>query len=271
MDAIGVTDKERGVPFANCSTGAMLHYEDTAPGDRERPVVLAIHGWLGTGRQDLGEVIDWLAGQGYRVIAPSRRGYGLSQPKPRDYPPDFYHRDAADMLALMDALGLERIHLMGYSDGGETALVCAGLAPARFRSVIAWGAVGAFDEPLRPVFEANRDAAWIGADLMALHGFDDPHAITNGWADAMLAMLDAGGDVSLGLAPRITCPVLLMLGEGDRLNPVAAGERFVRACPDGGLVVLPCGHPVHRELPAAFHGAVLTLYRSLTDEVEESR
>ena len=63
----------------------------------------------------------------------------------------------------------------------------------------------------------------------------------------MSTIIDLGGDISLSLAPKITCPVLLMLGEKDTLNPQSYGEKFVQALQDGRLEMLPGGHGVHEE------------------------
>ena len=133
------------MPFADLSTGARLFYEDLGQGEP----LIAIHGFLGTARTDLGQVLDWLDDK-YRVLGLTIRGYGQSEPKPRDYPLDFYHRDARDVLAFMDALGIEKAHILGYSDGGEISLICAGMQPERFKSVIVWGAVGYFGPAMRP-------------------------------------------------------------------------------------------------------------------------
>lgn len=230
------------MPFAEIATGARLHYEDEGAGGG----VIALHGRFGTGRVDLGGVIDWLS-ESYRVLAPSLRGYGESTPKPRDYPLDFYHRDARDVIAFMDALGIERAHLLGYSDGGETALVAAGLAPDRFTSVAVWGAIGYMGAAIRPVVQANYPAAWMDAETKALHGIDNPDPIVLQWVRSLVHIIDSGGDVSLSLAPKMTMPVLLMLGEQDRLNPQAMGQRFVDATPDGRLEMFATGHGIHEQ------------------------
>jgi pimeloyl-ACP methyl ester carboxylesterase len=63
--------------------------------------------------------------------------------------------------------------------------------------------------------------------------------------------------VSLSLAPNITCPVMLMLGDRDTLNPIAYGQRFVNAAPNAHLVVFEgTGHPVHNEQWASFRATV---------------
>ena len=70
-------------------------------------------------------------GLGIRALAPDRPGIGRSSPQPgralTDYP--------ADLLALADALGLERFAVLGWSAGGPYALACGALAPDRVTAV----------------------------------------------------------------------------------------------------------------------------------------
>jgi valacyclovir hydrolase len=239
------------MPFVDISTGARLFYEDEGAGTP----LIGLHGRFGTGRVDLGRIIDWLSAD-YRVIAPSLRGYGESLPKPRDYPLDFYHRDARDVLAFMDALDIERAHLIGYSDGGEVALIAAGLAPERFLSVAVWGAVGYYGPAMRPVVQESYPADWMDETTKALHGIADPNPIVLQWVQACKHIIDSGGDLSLSLAPNITCPVLLMLGESDRLNPQAYGEAFVRQTRRGRLQMFKTGHGIHNQDWDGFQRAV---------------
>ncbi|MDZ4770853.1 MAG: alpha/beta hydrolase [Chloroflexota bacterium] len=235
------------MPVIDLSTDARFHYEDEGSG----VPLIALHGRFGTARADLPTLIAHLSPR-YRVLGPSLRGYGLSTPKPRDYPIDFYHRDARDVIAFMDALAIDRAHLIGYSDGGETALVAAGLAPERFHSVAVWGAVGYFGEAMRPWVQRNYPADWMDAETKALNGIDDPNPIVLEWVNALKTMIDSGGDVSLSLAPQITCPVLLMLGVTDRLNPAEYGQRFVDAAPRGTLRMFETGHACHDEAAEEF-------------------
>jgi valacyclovir hydrolase len=248
------------MPFADLSTGVRLHYEDVGAG----VPVIAVHGWLGTPRTDLGHVIDWLSAS-YRVIAPTLRGYGESRPPQRDFPNDFYYRDAGDVLALMDALEIERAHIMGYSDGGEVSLIAAGTQPGRFLSVTTWGSVGYFGPEMRPVAQRSTPATFLinDPDLMARHGITNAKAFVGQWIRAVVHMIDRGGDVSLSLAPNITAPVLMLLGDRDTLNPQAYGQQFVDAAPNARLVTFEdTGHPVHDERWADFKAVVAPFLRA---------
>ncbi|MCY3798856.1 MAG: hypothetical protein OXG84_13680 [Chloroflexi bacterium] len=91
------------MPLLDLPTKASLHYEDMQPANEQAPVIL-IHGMLGAARIHLGHVMDWLHIQGFRVIGLTLRGYGESQPKPRDFPDNFYQRDADDLLAFLGSV-----------------------------------------------------------------------------------------------------------------------------------------------------------------------
>lgn len=233
------------MPFASLPTGATLDYIDEGVTPDGTPVIL-VHGLLGTARMHFPRVIDWLTPQ-YRVLGPTLRGYGQSEPKPRIFPYDFYQRDAADLLAFMDVLGIDKAHLLGYSDGGEVALLMAGQSPERFYSVAVWGAVGYYGPAMRPVIQGYYPGEWITREESEAHGVTNPAAFILGWVQAVKRIIDSGGDLSLSLAPAITCPLLLMLGDQETLNPKEYGERFVAQTPNGRLQMFNAGHAIHDE------------------------
>lgn len=244
------------------ANGATIDYADTG-GDR--PPLVLIHGWLETW-EALAPEIEWLRGD-YRVLAPTRRGYGRSGPKPRDYPRDFYRRDAEDLAAWLDALGVSGAHIVGYSDGGEVALLVPILRPDLARSVAVWGAVGHFTPDLRPRVQRNYPATWVDERTRALHGPEHIDGMVLGWVTAMKQIIDSGGDVSFGMADRIACPLLLMLGRDDTLNPVALGREFVDRTPHGRLAVFDCGHAIHREQPEAFRATLGEFLRAASSHI----
>lgn len=238
--------------------GASLHVIDTGtpPGSAEtRPPVVLIHGMLGTPQTQLPALLDWLR-QDYRVIAPTLRGYGDSLPKPRRFPHDFYQQDARDVLELLDYLDLPPAHLLGYSDGGEVALLLAGTAADRLRSVTVWGAVGFYGPQMRPAAQRMFPATWITNEQKMLHGFDNADAFVLEWIQTVRRIIDSGGDLSLSLAGQMRAPLLLILGTQDRLNPVEYGQRLVDAAPDARLQTFECGHAIHDEAWTAFRTTV---------------
>lgn len=241
------------------ANGATIDYADT--GGEGAPLVL-IHGWLGSW-DDLLPEFDWLRAGGYRVLAPSRRGYARSGPKPRDYPRDFYRRDAEDLAAWLDALDVRGAHIVGYSDGGEVALLLPIIRPDLVRSVVTWGAVGHFTPDLRVFVQRKYPPTWVDDHTRALHGPEHINRMVLGWVTAMKQIIDSGGDVSYGAADQIACPLLLMLGRSDTLNPIVLGQAFVERAPHARLALFDCGHAIHRELSDAFRTTVSEFLRAV--------
>jgi len=233
--------------------GATIDYGDT--GGEDKPVVVLIHGWLGSWDYEFLSEIEWLRDQ-YRVLALTRRGYGRSGPKPRTYTRDFYRRDAEDVVAWLDALGVTSAHILGFSDGGEVAILVPILRPDLVKSVVAWGAVGSFTPDLRARAQSNWPATWVSDEIRALHGPEYIDQMVLGWVTAMKQIIDSGGDVSLSEAHNIACPILLMLGRDDTLNPERLGRALVERTAHGRLAMFDCGHPVHREQKDAFRAMV---------------
>jgi pimeloyl-ACP methyl ester carboxylesterase len=111
-----------------------IAYEDHGRSDGW-PVVL-LHGFP-YDVHAYGEVAPCLAEAGARVIVPYLRGYGptrfLSAATPRSGQQGAL---AADLLALMDALGLQRPVLAGYDWGGRAACIVSALWPERVRGLV---------------------------------------------------------------------------------------------------------------------------------------
>jgi pimeloyl-ACP methyl ester carboxylesterase len=109
------------------TNGIRLHYLDHGDG----PAILLLPGLSANAHAFDGLVAAGLT-QGFRVIAPDLRGRGLS-----DHPASYSLAEhAADVLGLLDALGLEQVVLGGHSFGGLLTLYLAAQAPQRFAKLI---------------------------------------------------------------------------------------------------------------------------------------
>ena len=100
------------------------------------PAVILLHGWP-YDIHSYEQVVPLLAARGYRVIVPHLRGYGttrfLSGETPRNGQQSAL---AADVIALMDALGIGQAVLAGFDWGARTADVIAALWPQRCRALV---------------------------------------------------------------------------------------------------------------------------------------
>lgn len=120
--------------------GFRLAYLDQMPEDGSGEPVLLIHGFasnIAVNWTNPGWVHD-LRRAGYRVAAFDHRGHGKSSASydPADYTPS---KMAGDAVALLDHLGIERAHVMGYSMGARVATVMALEQPERVATLILGG------------------------------------------------------------------------------------------------------------------------------------
>jgi pimeloyl-ACP methyl ester carboxylesterase len=105
-------------------------------GPAEGPPVLLLHGWP-YDIHSFAEVAPELAEAGYRVIVPFVRGYGTTLFRSGDTPRNGQQAVlAVDVIALMDALGIDRAILAGFDWGARSAGVIAALWPDRCRALV---------------------------------------------------------------------------------------------------------------------------------------
>jgi pimeloyl-ACP methyl ester carboxylesterase len=138
-------DAERRDGVVELAGGRSLAYREG--GDPAAPAVLYFHGVPGS-RLDA-DVFRYDGGTPpVRLIAVDRPGFGRSTPRPGRRPVDW----PADVVALADALELERFAVLGFSSGAKFALACAQALPAR---VSVAGLVAGVGPPDMPRFFAR--------------------------------------------------------------------------------------------------------------------
>ena len=225
----------------------VLHYEEAGEG----PPLLLLHGGAGTALLHFRNEIPELAAAGFHVIAPDFRGYGRSSP-PRDFPPGFYQRDAADMAALLRTLDLAPAHLAGWSDGGITALVLAADYPETARSLAVWGAEAYIKPEERAGWAQmvnwqawpDRTRERFIAAQGQLNGTDVLQRMREGYERE----LDAGGNIVADRLNRISCPTLILHGDADEGVPVAHAHEMHAAIRGSELrIFLGGAHALHRD------------------------
>ncbi len=242
-------NSERADPLPQ-PTRPPLAYEDIGSG---APVLL-IHGFAGTARAHFAALIAALEPE-YRIIAPDLSGHGHSVGVPRQVDARLHHHDAADLLALVERLGLAEVNLIGYSDGAETAIILAALLGSRARSLIIWGVSGRV--PPQPVVAVYADPearirSWptLRAELERLHGPGSALPMLTRWAAAMEDLRALGGAINDDEAARVACPVLTLAGDRDPFNPLTATQALVARLPHARLAALPgAGHDLLAERP----------------------
>jgi valacyclovir hydrolase len=196
-----------------------------------------------------------LAEAGLRVIAADLPGSGRSLPQPRVFGVSYFEEDASSFAALLRSLAIESAHVIGFSDGGEVALLMAALSPSLVQSVVTWGAAGQLNDPsgqLRAMFSSIIDnpippLQAYSQHLIAAYGEDIARATTQGAVQAMTEIIETrGGDISLSRADQITCPALVIAGEHDPFAPPPLLEQLAARMPHAQVLKInEAGHDVH--------------------------
>ena len=253
------------MPYAHL--GALrCHYLDQGSG----PVLLLLHG-LGSSARDWEKQMHAFSAR-FRVIAPDLRGFGASS----RMGPYSIEQFAADAWGLLDQLGIERFHLLGYSMGGAVALQMALAQPARVARLIISNSV--------PSFRPRSRVHWLMlcfrlvtmsllgprvlARLSMKHMFPKPEqrelreintrraARTGRWVYlASLAALTKWSVVDH--LSELTKPTLVLAAEHDYFSREDILQ-FAHALPRGRLQIFPdTHHGLPQEEPADYNEAVL--------------
>lgn len=135
--------------------GVRLHYEVRGPEDGEW-LILNNGVFMSTGSWAF-QLPD--LARRYRVLSYDMRGQGASEHPEGEYSLDLH---AEDLVALMDALGIGRAHLVGTSYGGELNLVMGLRFPERCRSLVIITSVSHSDPLCAAMVERWRLAAQLG-------------------------------------------------------------------------------------------------------------
>ena len=255
--------------------GIDLNVEERGRGE---PLLL-LHGFTGSATtwRALSGALD-----GWRCIAVDLIGHGASD-APADAARYSMESCVAVLVALLDALGVGRLPVLGYSMGGRIALQLAAAAPERVSALVLEGASAGIDDPAEraervasdheladaierdglpafvdrweriPLFSTHtRLPADVRARLRAQRLANRPHGLANS-----LRGMGAGAQTSLW--PRLnalTMPALLIAGADDAKYSNMAGAMADRM-PTAGVCIVPdAGHAVHLERPEIFSDRV---------------
>ncbi|WP_243057194.1 alpha/beta fold hydrolase [Nocardioides sp. SR21] len=215
-----------------------IELEVRASGPEDGPPLVLLHA-LGEGATDWDRIAPAFA-EHWRVVAVDLRGHGASD-HPGSYSLELM-RD--DVLALLDALGLASIDLVGHSLGGFVAHLVAQHSPERVARLVLEDVTAPLPRSVAP---PERPAGELGFDwdmvLAVRRQIDDPDP----------AWLDGLG--------RITADTLVVYGGALSPMPRERVEEIVRRIPSARMVTIEAGHLVHAAEPEQFTSVVLDFLR----------
>jgi 3-oxoadipate enol-lactonase len=251
------------VPHANSGT-ASIYYERFGEG----PALVLAHGAGGNS-------LSWwqqvpVFARRFSVVVFDHRGFGRSTCPAADLHPKHFD---GDLLAVLDALGVERAALVCQSMGGWTGLRTALRHPERVRSLALCGTPGGLALPevlesarqmgeriaregirgnaaLAPDYPARRpDMAFLYERINALNPPADPAALARLFDDEARVAPESLAGWSL--------PTLVVAGGRDQLFPAPVLRRVAEAIPGAEWALLPeVGHSTYFEDPERFNALV---------------
>jgi pimeloyl-ACP methyl ester carboxylesterase len=270
------------MPHIGARDGTRLYVEEVGQGS----ALVFVHEYAGDYRTFEPQMRHF--SRAHRCVTYSQRGY-----PPSDIPEDGarYGQDIArdDVIAVMDALKIDKAHVVGHSMGAATALHVGIHYPDRCLSVTAAGC-GYGSSPDPKIVEEGRAASRATGEAFAKEGMavmspryadgatrqTHKHKDPRGYAEfvQMLSEHSAKGHALTMLhlqAKRPTLwdmqadlqkfkpPLLVLVGDED--DWCLEGSVFLkRTVPTAGLVVIPrSGHTITSEEPAAFNAALSDL------------
>jgi pimeloyl-ACP methyl ester carboxylesterase len=247
--------------------GVSLAYRSIGDG----PIgILFIHGWAGSGAY-FDETIDYLDPARTRAVTFDLRGHGASDKETTAYSLD---RIAADMLAVMDAAGIDQAVIVGYSMSGKFALYLTCIEPSRVLGQVLVAGSPASEIPLPDEMLSDWYSREGNAEQMVelVRGFVagpvDEAALERFGRDAALIPRSAlagtlGACIETSFAdrlPAIAAPTLVVGGLHDQVfTPDVLREGMVAQIPGARLALLDSGHEVPLERPRDF-AAVLEAF-----------
>ncbi len=262
------------MPFITVNE-ANLYYELYGTDRPGRAPIVLIHGSTNTGQSDWHAVAPLLA-KHYRVIVPDCRGHGQSSNPQHTYS---FKEMAADTTALIRALGYERAHVIGHSNGGNVALVTLLEHADIVQTCILQAANAYVTDYLRKrepgIFDPDRvareDPLWVN-EMILLHG------ATHGpdyWREllrlTLRELIREPHYTSADLAG-VDRPVLVIQGEHDKVNAPDRHAQFIAQHIPAAELWIPRGvaHSIQHEIPLEWLARVLDFLDRRGDDANEA-
>ena len=220
------------------------------------PVIL-LHGGLGHSG-NWGYQVPALVRSGYRAVLIDSRGHGRST---RDVRQFTYERMASDVLAVMDALHLQKASVVGWSDGAVIALILAMKAPSRIAGVFFFACnmdPSGLKEISQPMQILDRCLSRHAKDYAQLSATPDEFKT---FAAAVQLMMRTQPNYSADELAKISVPVVIALSEHDEFIKREHAEYLARSIPNAKFVLFDgVSHFAPLQRPEQFNAALLAFF-----------
>ena len=223
------------------ANGLHIYYEEQGQG----PPLLLIHGGILTA--DSWQPYRAAFAEHFRVIMPDSRGHGRTANPGGDLS---FALLAENVVALIQALGLEKPLIFGYSDGGQVALEIGMRYPDLPQALVVGGAYVELTEGSREwVRSILGDAASPEVDIERFErenprfaaGLAEDHGPA-GWQPLLRQikpMWNAALNYTAADFARVTAPTLVLVGDRDGFVPVEDGVKMYRLLPHAEFAAIP--------------------------------
>ncbi len=236
--------------------------------DPAKPTAIFIHGALNDHSVWILQT-RYFAHHGWNVLAPDLPGHGKSGGDP----PASVEAAADAILALMDAVGLDKAALIGHSFGALIALEAAARSPERVSHLVLVGVASpmkvstvlieaSLNDPEKAITMVNTfshstlapppsslgPGTWLyGASRALMRRVLASNSRVNVFHTGFKACDSyIGGDTAM---PKVTAPTLFVLGRQDLMTPPKAAQSLVKVAQHGKVVMVPGGHQMMLEAP----------------------
>lgn len=227
----------------------ILHYIEKGMGE---PLIL-LHGNGEDGSYFTHQIIEF--SKAYRVIAIDTRGHGKS---PRGQAPFTIRQFAADLYAFMEQKQIHRAHLLGFSDGGNVAMIFAMNHPERVKSLIVNGA----NLNASGVKRSVQLPITIGYYMAKLLRQVNKRAKQN---YELLGLMVNDPNILPQELQKISVNTLVIAGNKDMILQKHT-ELIYQRLPNAQLAILEGDHFVARKNPVAFNERVAAFLKENADE-----
>jgi pimeloyl-ACP methyl ester carboxylesterase len=216
------------------------------------PTLVFLHEGLGSARLWKFFPSEIAVRTGCEAVVYSRAGNGFSTVLTTPREPSYMHDEALQTLpALLEALGIGDVLLVGHSDGASIALIYAAEHPQTTRAVVA-ETPHLFVEELSVESIAAIRTQYETTDLRERIGrhHADGDGTFYGWNDVWLSPAFASWNIE-EYVERVAAPVFAVQGTGDRYGTLAQVDALASRArgPVDRLVLAECGHAPHLDRP----------------------